>query len=265
MWYKTDYALDDQGKTFKEYLGFFQKHKTAYSNNQLLEKKWAEWEDNIIFWDMYGGEPMIIPLFWKILDQAIASDTAKQKAFHLHTNGMIYKDDLVEKLSQLKSGNIGFSIDAIGAKNDYIRNGSKWEDILNNLRKYMDDCKKYANVGIGVRATITPWNIYYYEENYDYFKKLGIKATGGWCYDKPWNDVRYLPNKIKDAVIEKLSLYDGDSEWNGEFIKIKKWLTTTPDDHAQLQHSFMEFNNKVDQVRNEKFSDTFTEYSKLFI
>ena len=265
MWYKTDYALDNQGKTFKEYLNFFQRHKTAYSNNKLLEKRWAEWEDNIIFWDMYGGEPLIIPLFWKTLDQALASSTAKQKNFHLHTNGMVYKDDLVEKLSKFKGGHIGFSIDAVGAKNDYIRNGSKWEDILDNLRKYMDDCSKKSNVNMGVRATITPWNIYYYEENYDYFKKLGISGVGTWCDDKPHNDVRYLPNNIKDAVIEKLSLYDGDSEWNREFINIKKWLATTPDDHAQLQHSFMEFNNKVDQVRNEKFSDTFPEYSKLFI
>ena len=265
MWYKTDYALDNQGKTFKEYLNFFQRHKTAYSNNKLLEKRWAEWEDNIIFWDMYGGEPLIIPLFWKTLDQALASSTAKQKNFHLHTNGMVYKDDLVEKLSKFKGGHIGFSIDAVGAKNDYIRNGSKWEDILDNLRKYMDDCSKKSNVNMGVRATITPWNIYYYEENYDYFKKLGISGVGIWCDDKPHNDVRYLPNNIKDAVIEKLSLYDGGSEWNREFINIKKWLATTPDDHAQLQHSFMEFNNKVDQVRNEKFSDTFPEYSKLFI
>jgi MoaA/NifB/PqqE/SkfB family radical SAM enzyme len=265
MWYNTDYALDNQGKTFKEYLNFFQRHKTAYSNNKLLEKRWAEWEDNIIFWDMYGGEPLIIPLFWKTLDQALASSTAKQKNFHLHTNGMVYKDDLVEKLSKFKGGHIGFSIDAVGAKNDYIRNGSKWEDILDNLRKYMDDCSKKSNVNMGVRATITPWNIYYYEENYDYFKKLGISGVGIWCDDKPHNDVRYLPNNIKDAVIEKLSLYDGGSEWNREFINIKKWLATTPDDHAQLQHSFMEFNNKVDQVRNEKFSDTFPEYSKLFI
>ncbi len=264
LWYKTDYALDDQGKTFKEYLEFFTRHKTAYTNNKLLEKRWAEWEDNIIFWDMYGGEPMIIPLFWKTLDQAIASTTAKQKMFNVHTNGMVYKEDLVEKFSKFKSAHIGFSIDGIGEKNDYIRYGSKWEDIIDNLKKYMDDCKKYNNVNISVRATITPWNIYHYEENYDFFKKLGITATGVWCDDKPWNDVRYLPKKIKDAVVKKLSLYKNDDNWVKEFTKIKKWLATTPNDHEQLQHSFMEFNNKIDQVRSEKFSDTFPEYSKLF-
>ncbi len=265
LWYKTDYALDNQGKTFKEYIEFFTRHKTAYTDNALLEKRWAEWEDNIIFWDMYGGEPLIIPLFYKTLDQAMASVTAKKKMFNLHTNGMVYKDFLVDKLSKFKSANIGFSIDAIGEKNEYIRNGSKWDDILSNLKRYMDDCEQYENVSIGVRATITPWNIYHYEENYDFFKKMGIQATGVWCDDKPWNDVRYLPNKIKDAVVKKLSLYKNDDKWLREFTKIKKWLATTPNDHEQLQNSFMEFNNKIDKVRSEKFSDTFPEYAKLFI
>jgi radical SAM protein with 4Fe4S-binding SPASM domain len=266
LWYKTDYALDNQGKSFKEYLKFFDRHKTAYSNNEMLEKRWAEWEDNIILWDMYGGEPMIIPLFWKTLEQALASTTANQKTFNVHTNGMVYKEDLVEKFSKFKSAYIGFSIDGIGEMNDYIRYGSKWEDILDNLKKYMDDCKNYDSVSITVRATITPWNIFYYEENHDYFKKLGLKSSGVWCDDKPWNDVRYLPNKIKDAVIEKLSLYkNGGQEWSSKFEALKKWLRTTPNDHEQLQHSFMEFNNKIDQVRKEKFSNIFPEYSKLFV
>ncbi len=265
MWYKTDYALDNQGKTFKEYLKFFDRHKTAYTNNELLEKRWAEWEDNIIFWDMYGGEPMMIPLFWKTLDQALASATVKDKMFNVHTNGMIYRDDFVEKISNFKSANIGFSIDAIGEKNEYIRYGSKWDHILDNLKKYMKDCEKYDDVGITVRATITPWNIYYYEENYDYFKQLGIKATGVWCDDAPYNDVRYLPNKIKDAVMDKLSQYENcEPVWDLEFANLRKWLLTTPPDHEKLQNSFLEYNNKIDKIRKEKFSDTFPDYSKLF-
>ena len=91
-----------------------------------------------------------------------------------------------------------------------------------------------------------------------------MEAYGVWCDDTPWNDVRYLPNKVKKAVIDKLSLYNGDQTWQREFADIKKWLTTTPIDHNDLQNSFIEFNNKVDKVREEKFSDVFPEYAKLF-
>ena len=64
---------------------------------------------------------MIIPLFWKTLERAVASDTVKEKMFNVHTNGMVYKEDLVEKFSKFKSAVIGFSVDAIGPMNDYIR------------------------------------------------------------------------------------------------------------------------------------------------
>ena len=265
MWYKTDYALDNQDKTFKEYLEFFQRHKTAYTNNEVLEQRFAEWEDKIVAWDMYGGEPMIVPLFFKLLDQAVASDTVKEKTFGVHTNGMVYVDSLVEKFSKFKNASIGFSVDAVGTKNDYIRYGSKWENIIGNLKKYMADCEKYDNVNISVRITYTPWNIYYYDEVFDYFNKLGIKGSGTWCDDKPWNDVRYLPKKVKDAVLEKISLYDSnDKLWLILFDKLKKWLPTEPKDYEELQNSFIEFNSKIDNIRKEKFEDIFPEYSKLF-
>jgi len=266
MWYKTDYAMDNQAKTFKEYLKFFDRHKNAYTNNESLERRFAQWEDNIIFWDMYGGEPMIVPLFFKLLDQAVNSKNASRKTFNVHTNGMVYKEDLVEKFSKFESANIGFSVDAIGPKNDYIRYGSKWEDIISNLNRYIADCEKYDNVSITVRTTYTPWNIYYYDEIYDYFRKqFGISAMGNWCDDKPWNDIRYLPRKVKEGIIRKLSKYEDDGgKWKQEFDELKKWIATEPNDYQELQDSFIVFNSKVDAIRKEKFDSVFPEYSKLF-
>ena len=266
LWYKTDYALDNQGKTFKEYLQFFNNHKTAYNNNKILEQRFAEWEDNILFWDMYGGEPMIVPLFFKLLDQAVNSKSAKEKQFNVHTNGMVYVDDLMKKFSKFKSASMGFSVDAIGQKNDYIRYGSKWENIISNLKRYIADCEKYDNVNIAVRTTITPWNIYYLDETVEYFQELGMRASGVWCDDKPWNDVRYLPKKVKDGIIEKLSRYESnDKQWQDNFNQLKKWLPTEPADYDKLKNSFIEFNTKIDNIRKEKFNEVFPEYSKLFI
>ena len=267
MWYKTDYAIKNKEENYKEYLKFFHAHKTAYEDNKVLEKCFAEWEDNIILWDMYGGEPMIVPLFFKLLDQASENKNAKEKMFNVHTNGMVYKESLVEKFSKFKSAHIGFSVDAIGRQNDYIRYGSKWENILKNLKLYIQDCEKYENVSIDVRATITPWNVYYYDEIYNYFKNNipQVALGGGWCHDKPWNDLRYLPQKVKDAVIEKLSAYQcKDKNWLETFEPMKSWIITKPIGYEKLQKSFINFNNKVDKIRKEKFHEVFPEYSKLF-
>ena len=265
MWYKDDYALNDHGKTFKEYLEFFNTHKTAYKDNAVLEKTLEEWEDDIVFWSMYGGEPMLAPLTFKILEQALKSKTIAEKRFMLHTNGMIYKKDLIEKLSHFKHSQFAFSIDAIGEKNDYIRHGSKWKDILINLEKYHTDVKKYPNVDIEIRLTYTPLNIFYYNESFEFFEKMGLPATGYWCDDKPWNDIRYLPQKVKDAVMNKMNAHKSSSRlWKRRINELETWMMTTPKDYATKQNSFLMFNNKLDQIRNENFEKVFPEYSQFF-
>ena len=94
---------------------------------------------------------------------------------------------------------------------------------------------------------------------------MGIGAVGCWCDDKPWNDVRYLPDKVKSAVLEKLSRYQNDSvKWGKKFNELKKWIALNPADRNELQNSFMDYNAKIDKIRKEKFSDIFPEYSKLF-
>lgn len=265
MWYKDDYQMGGQKQSYKEYLEFFNRHKTAYKDNMSLETTFQEWEDDIIFWDMYGGEPLIIPLFWKLLDQASSNQNANKKTFNIHTNGMVYKKDLVKKLSSFRKSSIGFSIDALGQKNDYIRYGSKWENILQNLQLYLKDCKNYSNVRLVIRTTITPWNVYHYDEIYDFFKKSGIVAGGGWCTDQTYNDVRYLPTHVKESIIKKLLLYQCvDDAWLHFIKKIQAWIMTTPTDYKEHVNSFMEYNNKLDQIRNEKFKDIFSEYAMLF-
>ena len=263
MWYKDDHKLNHQDKDFKTYLKFFHPHKFAYKDNKLLEQRLAEWEDGIVLWSMYGGEPMIIPLNFKILDQAVANKNAKNKEFDIHSNGMVYKDDLIKKLSKFKHSNFAISIDATGKKNDYIRYGSKWNNIISNLKKYIEDAKQYSNVCLEVRITLTPLNLYHYDETVAFFKSINVRAVGLWCDDKPWNDVRYLPTNIKQKVITKWRKTK-DKDWVKEVDKFEKWLMTEPNNYNGLQNSFIEFNKKLDSVRNEKFNEVFPEYSKLF-
>jgi len=90
-------------------------------------------------------------------------------------------------------------------------------------------------------------------------------STGVWCDDKPWNDIRYIPKRVKKTIIKKLSKYESiDTTWIENFNNLKKWINTEPDDYEKLQNSFIEFNSKIDDIRKEKFDSVFPEYSKLF-
>ena len=263
MWYKDDYKLNHQDKDFKTYLKFFNRHKFAYKNNDLLEQRLAEWEDGIIMWDMYGGEPMIIPLNFKILEQAVANKNAKMKEFNIHTNGMVYKKDLVKKLSKFKKSLFAVSIDAVGNKNDYIRYGSKWQNILDNLEKYKEDVKKYSNVRLQVRVTLTPLNIYHYDETVQFFKDIKVEAIGLWCDDEPWNDVRYLPLDIKQKILKKWRKVK-DDDWQKQIDIFAKWMMSEPTNYIKQQNAFITFNRRMDNIRKENFKTVFPEYAELF-
>ena len=264
MWYKDDYRLNHQDKDFKSYLKFYHRHKFAYKDNALLEKRLEEWEDGIVMWDMYGGEPMIIPLNFKILEQAVANKNAKNKEFNVHTNGMVYKKDIFAKLSKFKKSLFAVSIDAIGNKNDYIRHGSRWKNIYANLSRYKEDAKKYDNIRLQVRVTLTPLNIYHYDETVKFFKDINVEAIGLWCDDEPWNDVRYLPFSIKEKIINKWRL-SKDMEWHKQIDNFAKWIMTEPQNYESNTDSFITFNRKMDNIRKQNFESVFPEYAKLFV
>jgi hypothetical protein len=264
-WYKDSYNLHPQNKTYKEWLKFYGPHKKTYNDNQSLEKIFDKWQKNIIFWDLYGGEPLLIPLTYRILSSAIESGTAGDKSIGIHTNGTIYNSKLVDILKNFKKVNFGYSIDAIGNKNDYIRKNSRWEEIIKNLENYIADFSKHSNITITVRCSPTPWNVYYLDEIYDYFNKKNIKISfRNIVNDRPYNDISYLPIVVKNKIIDKLLSYSTtDTNYQKSISNVIKWLKFSPRYHEKLQNAFIVFNNKLDTIRKESFKDIFPEFDNL--
>ena len=100
------------------------------------------------------------------------------------------------------------------------------------------------------------------ETTFNFNKKFNIM----WILNKDFtNSGTYLPKKIKDAVLEKLSKYKSKNNiWTSTFNDMEKWMETEPSDYKEKQNSFIEFNTKIDNIRKEKFNDVFPEYSRLF-
>ncbi len=149
-------------------------------------------------------------------------------------------------------------------KNDYIRHGSRWKNIYANLSRYKEDAKKYDNIRLQVRVTLTPLNIYHYDETVKFFKDINVEAIGLWCDDEPWNDVRYLPFSIKEKIINKWRL-SKDMEWHKQIDNFAKWIMTEPQNYESNTDSFITFNRKMDNSRKQNFESVFPEYAKLFV
>jgi organic radical activating enzyme len=82
-----------------------------------------------------GGEPMFQPRFEELIDHLIANNKTNC-GFSFVTNGTIYNNNLINKLTKFKRVNIEVSIETVTETNDYIRQGSKTEEVTDNIKKF---------------------------------------------------------------------------------------------------------------------------------
>ena len=267
-WYKDAYSISGSDMEFKEWLEFFYPHRNTYENNQDLEDTLRYWQKDIIFWDLYGGEPLLIPLSHKIIEDSVNSGSSVNQKLQIHTNGTIYDSRLASRLSKFKNVYVAFSIDALQKKNEYIRRGSDWSKTVLHLEKYRDDFKNHSNIMFSIRSTVTPLNVFYLDETYDYFVNNGyVIDFGNVVNDHPYNNVQYLPRNAKQKVIEKLIKYRpptaGQRKWQQNLEHLRKFMNFEPTDYELHTGSFLSRNNKMDVLRGEKFIDIFPEMHQL--
>lgn len=84
-----------------------------------------------------GGEPLINGEHWALLDQLIATGRSQHIALSYNTNltTLKYKDrDIGDIWSKFKRVDIRCSIDGVGATQQFVRSGSQWPDIEQNIQ-----------------------------------------------------------------------------------------------------------------------------------
>ena len=263
QWYKDAYALEQSAVPYKTWLQKFASYETSYVDNDQLHQTIAEWNQGIIFFDLYGGEPLLHPLTYKILDAGIPTQDVQ-----LHTNGTIYKPDLAQKMSKFKSGTLGYSIDGVAEHNDYIRSGSNWSVVLENLQRYTQDFAQYDNTKINIQYCTMSHNVYYIPEAFEFFSDLGYcMGFTNRVTDKADANICYLPAHIKQAVKEKLLAYKPShhvQSWIDQRDCTLRFLANEPSDWAGKQDSFTTTVSKLDQLRGENFAQVMPEYAALF-
>jgi organic radical activating enzyme len=82
-----------------------------------------------------GGEPLLSKRLEPLIDHFIMLGMNKTLSLSFVTNGTIYRQSLVDKLLQFAECDIEVSLESIDKTNDYIRQGSKVENIIANIEK----------------------------------------------------------------------------------------------------------------------------------
>jgi len=243
------------------------------------ETKWndflklVEHNTQLISLHFMGGEPLYHKRFFEFVDWCIEN---KKTDFHLTfvTNGTVYKEDLVEKLSKFKSVQIEISIENLHETNNYIRMGFDFNDIKENISKFID-----KKLRIILRTVPQALSI----ENYDTILDFAIEHNLGFdsnILDNPkYLKCVVLPKELKFEIANKIrSKYTHILTSNSNINEvvhyrspegIKKHIESLlvlleeaePKNIEELRYKFIEHNKQLDTVCNLKFTGI---YPKLF-
>jgi hypothetical protein len=230
-----------------------------------------------------GGEATIIDKHYEILEKCIESGHAKNIELRYNSNGISMPQKLFDLWSHFPKVRFHFSVDSVGAMNDYIRFPSKWSVIERQFQR-LDQTPN--NIEVTIACAVQVLNIYYLPEFIDWklsqdFKKVNVAPLGAglinmhFVYHPAFLNVKILPAEFKKRVRKKYESYcesllqrfshEPDFAKNPYGLKRLMGLVSfmESEDWSKRMPEFQEYITLLDKTRGHKFESTFPEMAEL--
>lgn len=201
-----------------------------------------------------GGEPLMNPGTLRMLEQV---DLAN-KTLTVTTNGTQVNDKVMELLSRAGQLHVMISLEGIGPQNDYVRSGSDWHQIKDNIARLRTLKNfKYEDVGVNHTLQITSaWT---------------LVPLVRWCLDQgigmtinPLINPKQLhPSGMLDSWRERLIQGLGELTPLAQSNKSLPWIQSTIHYLRSVEHDpaiterFYSFVSMLDTIRGTNFNEIF--------
>jgi MoaA/NifB/PqqE/SkfB family radical SAM enzyme len=151
-----------------------------------------------------GGETLYQDAFYKICEELIKTNKAKDIIIGTTTNGTIYNTKLENLISHFKEVHLGISVESISSLNDYIRYPSEIKEVLSNLDKFIDLRDKRSNLYLSLRITPNIFTIYELDKLFEFMIEKKITAESCDILVEPLHlRMELLPDDIRNEIIKK--------------------------------------------------------------
>lgn len=152
------------------------------------------------FIKLLGGEPLMEQ---KVIKNILRQCDLSQLHIQLITNGTLIPDDeLIGLLEQVKCLQVKLSIDAYGKLNDFLRSGSKWEQVEKNVDWYKGFVNKKF---LSIHSVASIYNINKLDEMVEYAKSKEIYQEYVPLDDVDYMQTKHLPIKAKEILIDRIA------------------------------------------------------------
>jgi organic radical activating enzyme len=216
-----------------------------------------------------GGEPLVTEEHYRVLDKLIdIKHTNLRLRYNTNLSKLTYKNvNVIDYWNQFGNVLVGASIDASDAVAEYVRHGTVWTDIVENICSI----KKYApNVDLTITSTVSFLTI----ENL-------INLQNKWINEKIFDvadlnlNVLITPNYLSPAALpmhhkKRLrTIILNHIDTLGKTSLTKQWQDVLTymmnNDYTHTLSDFMARTRVLDNHRNESFVNVFPEFKDLLI
>lgn len=255
-WYNDAYSLEQKpnGYSYHDFLKKYKIVKESYDpENSNVWGDLSKWIPDLLYYDLYGAEPLLLKPVLKLLDAAVATNSAKNQTIHINTNGTIWRDEFFETFTNFKQVFLDISVDGIQEQFEYMRHPANWQQVLDNIIKYKKLSRIHSNIQVAITVTVSVYNIWYLNDIVKYFNDLEIECGINILHNPENMNIRILPDNVKKLVEEK----------NTNFSSVTNFMNMDIDDSEQLFANFFYNTHKIDTIRQQDFTKVFPEFYEI--
>ena len=239
--------------------------ETNFDNDQFIEDI-VRLAPTIEIVEFAGGEPLMDPLHYKILDALKSFGSKISVKYSTNLSKLKFgKFDTIDTWSNFKGVDLSLSIDGHPKLNNYIRTESDTDLLAKNLKEVRNALgKKYSG-----RACLcySAWNVFGLPESYDYFQNvLDTDVHGNIAWDPIFINPQVLPFELKEKANKKYKEYlntiPDTNRRNGRIHRFVKTNMNFLNAKDQSQHfeQFLRYSSKLDESRSTNLIDIVPEF-----
>ena len=218
-----------------------------------------------------GGEPLLMVEHYNILKELIARGRRDVRLIYntnfTHTD--LKGESVFDLWNQFDSVAVGASLDASGARGEYIRKGTNWEVVQQNRKDMLVKCPQ---VDFYISPTLSILNVMHLPKFHRDWVELGlIRAQDlnvNILQDPPHLRIDIAPPEYKERIQQ---LYHDHLEWLRPLDRLGRATQgfesavafMNAKDNSLLIDTFWSKTNQLDQIRHETCLDIIPELTAL--
>jgi len=235
-------------KAFKKInIHFTHYNNGSWSEPEKIERLLDHVATDVEMLHFSGGEPLITPEYKQVLRSVINPSNVE---LHINTNLTMLSEDWITLLKQFKT-TINVSLEGVGEKNDYVREGSDWSVLVRNINRL-----KAAGIYVAVCHAFSRTSLLALPELLEFCTDNNLQISFTQLTYPPYLQVAGAPDSEKQQFVTALNCMKYPNHTAPEIFVYEDVVKTTKYD-VEKDIAFWKFIDTMDQLHNKNYQEIF--------